>query len=63
MDKKEALKIVKNDGRELKNLPAHFKKDKKIVLEAVKQDVFALNYADYSLENDPDILAIVNKKK
>jgi len=63
MEKKEALKIVQRDGLELKNLPAHFKKDKEIVLEAVKQNSFALNYADESLRNDPDILAIVNKKK
>ena len=65
MDKKEALKIVQNciDGYELENLPAHFKKDKEIVLEAVKQDGFALEYADDSLMNDLDILAVVNKKK
>jgi hypothetical protein len=29
----------------------------------VKQDGGALEYADESLRNDPDILAIVNKKK
>ena len=33
MDKKEALKIVQEDGEELKNLPDEFKKDKEIVLE------------------------------
>ncbi|MDC1109698.1 DUF4116 domain-containing protein [Candidatus Pelagibacter sp.] len=37
MDKKEALKIVKKDGCELENLPDKFKKDKEVVLEAVKQ--------------------------
>ena len=39
------------------------KKDKEIVLEAVKQWGFVLEYADDSLKNDPDILAAVNKKK
>ena len=38
MDKKEALKLVQEDGDELINLPDEFKKDKEIVLEA------ALNY-------------------
>jgi len=46
MNKKEALKIVQKDGYELENLPAHFKKDKEIVLEAVKQNSYALRYAD-----------------
>ena len=42
MEKKEALKIIQRDGLELKNLPAHFKKDKEIVLEAIKHNVYAL---------------------
>ena len=99
MDKKEALKIVQEDDWQLKDLPAHFRKDKKFILEAVKLNGHALEYADDSLKkdkevvlealkksgtlkdrdgktilisledideslrNDPDILAIVNKKK
>ena len=70
MDKKEALKIVQRDGLELINLPAHFKKDKEVVLEAVKAtrrdhkyNIDVLEIIDESLRNDPDILAIVNKKK
>jgi hypothetical protein len=63
MDKKEALKIVQVDGLELEDLPDHFKKDKKIVLEAIKNDEAALEFAHDSLKNDPDILAIVNKDK
>ena len=89
MDEERALKIVQKDGLELENLPAHFKKDRKIVLEAVKQDGLVLEYviddsfkkdkeivlaavkqsglvlkyADYSLRKDPDIQAIINKKK
>ena len=37
------------------------KKDKEIVLTAVKENRHALEHADESLKNDPDILAIVNK--
>ena len=33
MDKKEALKIVQKSGRKLKNLPDHFKKDKRVILK------------------------------
>ena len=42
MDKKEALKIVKKYGPDLENLPDHFKKDKKIVLNAVKEFGFSI---------------------
>ena len=38
MDEERALKIVQKDGLELENLPDHFKKNKEIVLEAVKQE-------------------------
>ena len=41
MDKKEALKIVKNDSCKLKNLPDHFKKDKEFISKIVKQDGYA----------------------
>ena len=33
MDKKEALKIVKNDPNEILNLPEKFQKDREVVLE------------------------------
>ena len=58
MDKKEALKIVQNciDGYELENLPAHFKKDKEIVLEAVRQNGCTLEHADDSLKKDKKIV-------
>ena len=35
MDKKEAIKKVKEDGMDLEELPEKFKKDKDVVLEAV----------------------------
>ena len=63
MEKKEALKIIKEDGNALEYADDSLKKDKKIVLEAVKSTGFALEYVDESLWNDPDILAIVNKKR
>ena len=74
MEKKEALEIVQKNGLELDNLPAHFKKDKEVVLEALKKSgtlkdrdgktiLISLEDIDESLRNDPDILAIVNKKK
>ena len=51
MNKKEALRLVKKDGFELENLPAHFKKDKEIVLVAVKHSQYGhpLEYADERL--------------
>ena len=44
MDKKEALKIVQEDGEELKNLPDEFKKDKEIVLEAVRNRGWGMKF-------------------
>ena len=39
------------------------RKDREIVLEAVKESgASALEYTNDSLKNDPDILAIVNQK-
>ena len=50
MDKKEALKLVQESGHELENLPDEFKKDKEIVLIAVKQSDEAIQYIDESLK-------------
>ena len=59
MDKKEALRLVKKDGFELKNLPAHFKKDKEIVLVAVKHSQYGhpLEYADERLRKDKKFIS------
>ena len=46
MDKKEALKIVQESGSDLVNLSDKFKKDKDVVLEAIKQDAWSLIYAN-----------------
>ena len=56
MDKKEALKIVKESGYELENLPEEFKKDKDVVLAAIKQGGSNLQYADESLKKDKEIV-------
>ena len=50
MNKDEALKIVIEDGERLRNLPIQFKKDKQIVLAAVKQNGYSLAHADESLK-------------
>ena len=66
MTREEALKLVQEDAWNLQDLPEEFKKDKEIVLaalQAVEHGELALKYADESLQNDPDILAIVNKDK
>jgi len=56
MDKKEALKIVKESGYELENLSEEFKKDKDVVLAAIKQGGSNLQYADESLKKDKEIV-------
>ena len=64
MDKKEALKIVQESGSELENLPDEFKKDKDVVLAAVKQEEYGLafKYADESFKKDKEIVLIAVKK-
>ena len=60
--KKFILKALQN-GADLQYADESLKKDKEIVLEAIKNDEAALEFAHDSLKNDPDILAIVNKDK
>ena len=52
--KKEALEFIINGS--LYIVPKEFYKDKSIVLEAVKQYGFALEYADESLKKDKSIV-------
>ena len=59
MNKKEALECIRNEEQE--SVPKKFYKDKSIVLEAVKQNGQALEYADESLKKDPDIIKVVKK--
>ncbi len=52
MEKKEALKIVKKESWRFEDLPTHFKKDKDIVLEAIKTRGLCLKQADKSFKKD-----------
>ena len=48
INKIQALKIVRKNGLRLKELPSRLKKDRDIVLAAVKNDGFAIVDADKS---------------
>ena len=41
----------------------YLKKDKKIVIEAIKQCDYVIKFVDESLRKDPDILAVASKNK
>ena len=62
MTKEEILHWVSNRSLFLFDLPEKFKKDKEIVMTAVKLDGQALRYADESLQKDPDILSVKSKE-
>ena len=47
--------MVKKNGLELENLPKHFKKDREIVLAAVRSDGFAIADADSKFLDDKEI--------
>ena len=47
--------MVKKNGLELENLPKHFKKDREIVLAAVRSDGFAIVDADSKFLDDKEI--------
>ena len=54
--KEEAIKIVSKGGAKLRRINNVWKKDKDVVLAAVKSFPFALSYADNSLRDDIDIV-------
>ena len=57
MDKKEALEIVKDDGFALETLSEEFKKDRDVVLEAIKTSgMGGLQHADKSFYTDRDLI-------
>ncbi len=57
MDKKEALEIVKDDGFALETLSEEFKKDRDVVLEAIKTSgMGGLQHADKSFYKDRDLI-------
>ncbi len=47
--------MVKKNGLELENLPTHFKKDREIVIAAVRSDGFAIVDADSKFLDDKEI--------
>ena len=63
MDKKEALEIVKEDGFALETLSEEFKKDRDVVLEAIKTSgMGGLQHADKSFYKDRDLILIAVTK-
>ena len=54
MNKEEALECITN--QEFESVPEKFYNDKSFVLEAVKQDGLALEYADESLKKNKSIV-------
>ena len=57
MDKVEALEIVKDDGFALDTLSEEFKKDRDVVIEAIKTSgMGGLQYADKSFYTDRDLI-------
>ncbi len=60
MNKKEALEFISNG--EYESVPKEFYKDKSIVLEAVKQNGSALQYADESLKKDKSFVIEAEKQ-
>ena len=63
MDKKEALEIVKEDGFALETLSEEFKKDRDVVLEAIKTSgMGGLQNADKKFYKDRDLILIAVTK-
>ena len=65
MDKKKDLDLDGIEFEELEDgydsIPKESWKDKSFVLETVKQNGVALQYADESLQKDPDIIQAAEK--
>ena len=63
MDKKEAIEIVKEDGFALETLSEEFKKDRDVVLEAIKTSgMGGLQNADKKFYKDRDLILIAVTK-
>jgi hypothetical protein len=60
-DKEVALAAVECDGYALNCVDESLKKDREVVMAAVEQNgtKYVLELADQSLQNDPDILALL----
>lgn len=60
--KKTALKKLKKREISFYDLPKRFRNDKKFILEAVKQDGYALQYASDDLKLDIDVVRAAIKQ-
>lgn len=60
-DKKEALAVIKEDALALKYM-GEFKKNKEVVLEAVRKNGRSLKYAARKLKKDKDIVLAAVKQ-
>lgn len=61
--KHEAIEIVSECGAKLRRLDSIWKKDKDVVLSAVKSFPFALSYADKKLRDDLEIVLEAIKRE
>ena len=57
-----SLRQLKKSGHALKYADESFKKDKSIVLAAVKENGLVFEDVDESLQKDPDVIKAANKK-
>ena len=57
-ERKEWLNNVKNHWFELAQAPEHIKNDREIVMAAVLQDAYAMQYAAWDLSNDPELAEV-----
>jgi hypothetical protein len=62
MDQKTAINKVRKQGLEIQNLPEEFKNDELVVLAALENDEYALNFASNELKNNREFIKKVVKK-
>ena len=55
-EKLEAIELVKTDGNLLETLEEKFRNDKDVVLAAIEENPYSLEYASLELRNDPNIV-------
>lgn len=63
VSKDEAIRIVSESGAKLKRIDNVWKKDRDVVLAAIKSFPFALSYADKSLRDDMNIVLDAIKRE
>jgi len=60
-DKDELLKLIREDAMNLRLAHDDFLEEKEIVLEAVKKNPNAMQFASHSLQKDEELLSYVTK--